>query len=264
MGNTPMRILILGGTTEASALAKLLEGDPRFTPILSLAGRTKTPATPGIAVRIGGFGGADGLAQWLAQSEIEAVIDATHPFAAQISANASAATAETGIPLCTIIRPPWQPVAGDRWLIVKTMEEAAGALGEAPRRVFLSIGRQTVGAFARAPQHTYLARLIEPPDTAPLPPRLTLLQHRGPFDLASETALLRNEHIDVVVSKNSGGSATYAKIEAARTLGLPVVMIERPDKAGPTLVYDAEEAFDWLIRRHAEPRAPSAACKPTA
>ncbi|WP_020084377.1 cobalt-precorrin-6A reductase [Hyphomicrobium zavarzinii] len=247
-----MRILILGGTTEASALAKRLEGDPRFAPTLSLAGRTKAPATPGIAVRIGGFGGAEGLAQWLAQSKTEAVIDATHPFAAQISANANAATIQAGIPLCTVIRPPWQPVAGDRWQTVKTVEDAADSLGKTPRRVFLSIGRQTIGAFTRAPHHTYLARLIEPPDTAPLPPLLTLLQHRGPFDLASEIALLRSERIDVVVSKNSGGSATYAKIEAARTLGLPVIMIARPHKANPAVVRDAEEALDWLIRHHAD------------
>lgn len=243
--------MILGGTSEASDLARRLADDDAIRPTLSLAGRTAQAAPHGIATRIGGFGGVDGLADWLAREDIDAVIDATHPFAARISANAHAAATRLGIPLCTILRPAWQPTPEDCWTAVPDVTAAAAALGGTPRRVFLSIGRQGVAAFATAPQHAYLIRSIEAPDSAALPPKVELIAARGPFDTASETELLRRKEIDVIVSKNSGGAATYAKILAARDLGLPVIMIDRPPKAAGHTVATAADAYAWLQeRRH--------------
>ncbi|MFI5002568.1 MAG: cobalt-precorrin-6A reductase [Reyranellales bacterium] len=241
-----MRVLILGGTTEASALARLLAGDPRFEATLSLAGRTLTPRAQPIATRIGGFGGAQGLAQFLRAQAIEAVVDATHPYADQISANAVAACAEAGIALASIVRPAWQSQPDDRWQVVPNADAAASALGQTPRRVFLSLGRLELHSFAGAPQHHYVARTIDPPQQAVLPPDISFLQARGPFDRTAETRLLRDEKIDVIVSKNSGGIATYPKIESARELGLPVVMIARPDKPVGHVVRSPEEAVAWL------------------
>jgi precorrin-6A/cobalt-precorrin-6A reductase len=246
-----MRILILGGTTEASALIRRLANDARFQPTLSLAGRTADPARHGIPTRTGGFGGADGLAQWISENAIDAVVDATHPFAPRISANAVAATSRLSVPLCTIIRPPWERQTGDEWHNVESTEAAAQALGAEPRRVFLGIGRQELDAFAAAPQHTYIARVIDRPGADHLPPKLTLITERGPFALDGEIALLKREGIDVVVSKNSGGAGTYAKIEAARALGIPVVMIARPHKATGDAVGSVEGAVLWLTRHHA-------------
>ncbi|AHB48203.1 cobalt-precorrin-6x reductase [Hyphomicrobium nitrativorans NL23] len=242
-----MRVLILGGTTEAVACAERLGSDPRFHPILSLAGRTRNPRQQGgIAHRVGGFGGAEGLAAYLAEERIDAVLDATHPFAAQISANADKATRACGVALCTLVRPPWVAETGDRWIGAATIEAAANALGEEPRRVFLAVGRQGVGAFRHMTQHAYIIRAIEQPEADALPPDTTLVQARGPFALQDEIELLTSHQIDVVVSKNAGGAATYAKIEAARSLGLPVIMIERPDTAGQNFVASAAEAVDWL------------------
>jgi precorrin-6A/cobalt-precorrin-6A reductase len=241
-----MRVLVLGGTTEASALAALLAGDPRFDATLSQAGRTSNPRPQPLATRIGGFGGVEGLARWLRDEKADAVIDATHPYAAQMSANAVTACARTGLPLGSIVRPPWLQQKDDSWRVVPTAEAAALALGKTPLRVFLSLGRQDLHAFASAPQHRYLARTIEVPEQAVLPPNLRILQARGPFDRDSEARLLEKEAIDVIVSKNSGGAATYAKIEAARELDLPVVMIARPDKPAGHVLGSPEEAVAWL------------------
>ena len=241
-----IRVLVLGGTTEAYALARLLAADARFEATLSLAGRTAAPKAQPIATRIGGFGGADGLAQWLTAQKTEAVIDATHPYADRISANAVAACRATGVRLVSIVRPAWQPVRGDRWHIVRDASEAARALGAEPRRVFLSLGRLDLHFFAAAPQHRYIARIIDPPQQADLPPDIAFLQARGPFDLAAERALLTGEKIDTIVSKNSGGSATYPKIEAARALGLPVIVIARPDKPAGHIVDSPEAALAHL------------------
>jgi precorrin-6A/cobalt-precorrin-6A reductase len=249
-----MRILILGGTTEASELAQRLADDTRFEATLSLAGRTSAPRRQPLETRVGGFGGADGLADFLSARTIDAVIDATHPYAAQISANAVAACKQTCIPLASVVRAPWQAHADDRWQEVASTEAAAQALSAAPRRVFLSLGRQDLHLFAAAPQHHYISRLIEPPQQATLPPRLVLLRQRGPFDLEAERRLLQDERIDVLVSKNSGGSATYPKIEAARTLELPVIMIARPEKPMGHRVADAEEAVAWLGHLQHSPR----------
>ena len=241
-----MRVLVLGGTTEASALAKLLAGDARFNATLSLAGRTSNPKAQPLGTRIGGFGGVEGLIHWLRDEKADAVIDATHPYAAQMSANAVAACTQAGLPLGTIVRPPWRRLEDESWRVVPTAEAAAAALGKTPLRVFLSLGRQDLHAFASAPQHRYIARTIEIPEQAALPPNLKILQARGPFDRDSEAKLLSDEEIDVIVSKNSGGTATYAKIDAARELDLPVIMIARPDKPAGHLLGSPEEAVAWL------------------
>jgi precorrin-6A/cobalt-precorrin-6A reductase len=253
MDQASMRVLILGGTTEASDLAHRLADDRRFEMTLSLAGRTLSPRMQPVRTRIGGFGGADGLVAWLGQEKIHAVVDATHPYADQISSNAVAACTRLAIPLASIVRPAWQPQSGDRWFTVASAEAAADALGREPRRVFLSVGRIELAVFARSPHHHYLARMIDPPDDVALPPDIRLIFDRGPFDRRAETALLRQEKIDVLVSKNSGGAATYAKIEATRELGIPVVMIARPHKLRGNAVANAEGAVtlleQWLAHR---------------
>jgi precorrin-6A/cobalt-precorrin-6A reductase len=242
-----MRVLILGGTMEASELARLVAGDARFEATLSLAGRTASPRPQPLTTRSGGFGGVEGLAKFLADDKIAAVIDATHPYAAQISANVVAACDRVRLPLASLVREAWVPEPSDVWHAVASTQEAVQALGARPRRVFLSLGRQELHLFAAAPQHRYIARLIELPQQEKLPPDLVLLRQRGPFDREAERRLLCDEGIDVIVSKNSGGTATYAKIEAARALGLPVIMIARPHKPAGFVVESAEEAVAWLV-----------------
>ncbi|MGJ4944879.1 cobalt-precorrin-6A reductase [Bradyrhizobium sp. HKCCYLS1011] len=241
-----MRILILGGTTEASELARLLAGDARFQPTLSLAGRTTSPKPQPIPTRIGGFGGVAGLEAWLRDNAIAAVIDATHPYAAQISAHAVAACRAVSLPLASIVREPWRREDADRWIEVDTPQDAAAALGGEPAHVFLSLGRLELAAFGAAPQHHYIARTIDPPGDVPLPPDIRFVYERGPFDDANEDAFLRRERIQAVVSKNSGGAATYPKIAAARRLQIPVVMIARPDKPGGVPLDGAQAALRWL------------------
>jgi precorrin-6A/cobalt-precorrin-6A reductase len=244
-----MRVLILGGTAEASALAKLIAGDNRFQPTLSLAGRTASPATPPIPYRIGGFGGSEGLAAWIKAERISAMVDATHPFAARISANALRAADATGAAFVSLIRPAWTAQDGDQWTLVPSPEAAAAALGASPRTVFLATGRLELPAFAAAPQHSYIARVIDHPGDVALPPHIDFIYDRGPFDAAAEARLLKERRADIVVSKNSGGAATYGKIQAARSLRLPVVMIERPHKAARHTVSDAAQAMRWLESR---------------
>ena len=239
-----MRVLILGGTSEASALVKGL--DPRWDATLSLAGRTSAPKPEPVRTRIGGFGGPEGLAGWIAQHRIAVVVDATHPFAARISRNAAKACEATGAALLAIRRPAWMRQDGDRWTEVDDMENAVAALGAAPRRVFLTVGRLDVGAFACAPQHDYLVRAIEPIGDALPVPRLTEISARGPFDEGAETALLMDRRIAMLVTKNSGGPATYAKVAAARALGLPVVIVRQPQKPDVAQVADADGALAWL------------------
>ncbi len=249
-----MRVLILGGTTEASALARLIAGDARFDATLSLAGRTVAPRAQPIATRIGGFGGTEAMARWLRDEKIEAVVDATHPYADQISANAVSACGAVGLPLASIVRPPWTAQPGDNWQSVPSADAAARAIGEISQRVFLSLGRQELGAFASAPQHHYLGRSVDRPQGVALPPDIRILLARGPFAIEAEMRLLRDEKIEVLVSKNSGGDAIYAKIAAARTLGLRVLMIARPDKPVGHPVASAEQAIAWLV--HATSRSP--------
>jgi precorrin-6A/cobalt-precorrin-6A reductase len=241
-----MRVLILGGTSEAANLAGQLAGDPAIAAVLSLAGRTGEPKPAPVPTRIGGFGGAAGLTRYLAEKRIDAVVDATHPFADTISRSAAEACRAAGVALLAIRRPPWHAGPGDRWIDVASMLDAAAALGDTPRRVFLTVGRLELAAFATAPQHHYLVRTIEPIGDALPVPSVTALQARGPFNEAEELGLLRAHAIDVVVTKNSGGSATYGKIAAARTLALPVVIVARPDKPDVEAVEDADAAFAWL------------------
>ena len=240
------KALILGGTTEATALARLLSGHSVIEASVSLAGRTKQPVLPPLPTRIGGFGGVDGLAAHLADTGIQAVVDATHPFADQISANAAAACARAGVPLLVLTRKPWAPGEGDRWIGVPDMAAAAEALRPLGDHVFLTIGRQEVAAFEAVPDKNYLIRAVDPPEPTPNLPRHTLILDRGPFTLEGELALLADNRIDVIVSKNSGGSATEAKLEAARRRGVPVVMVERPAGNGVAEVHDAPAALRWL------------------
>jgi precorrin-6A/cobalt-precorrin-6A reductase len=248
-----MRILSLGGTSEARALAQRVAGDAAYAATLSLAGRTRNPWLPPIAFRIGGFGGVDGLRDYLAAEKIEAVIDATHPFAVQMSENAGQACAAARVPLAVLTRPEWEAQDGDRWIVVDTIDAAVDALGEAPQRVLLTHGRLGLAAFARRPQHDYLVRTIDRPDNIEMLPKHRLILERGPFDRASELRLQRDERIDVIVSKNSGGAATYPKIEAARELGIPVVMIRRPKADAVTELFDVEAVMAWLGTHRAAP-----------
>ncbi len=238
--------MILGGTTEATALARALADEADVAPILSLAGRTSAPMVSPVPVRVGGFGGAEGLARYLADERIGAVIDATHPFAARISANVALACGNVGVPLLAIRRPAWERQDGDAWSEVDDMAGAARSLGESPRVVFLTIGRQEVSAFAGAPQHSYVVRSIEPVGDALPVPRLATIAARGPFDAEAEATLMHEAGIEIVVSKNAGGAATYGKIVAARRLGLPVVMVRRPAKPDVPRVADAGEALAWV------------------
>jgi len=243
-----MRVLILGGSGEARALASLIGGDMRFDVMVSLAGRTAAPAALPVPTRRGGFGGAEGLARFLREGQFDALVDATHPFAATISANAVAAAQRAAVPLATLARDPWTEAPGDRWIKVADMRAAADALGAVARRVFLTVGRLELGAFAAAPQHTYLARTIDLPQDTMLPAQLAIVQARPPFDADAEADFLATHRIDVLVSKNSGSADTYGKIVAARRLGLPVVMVERPAKPAGIVVSSPGETVAWLER----------------
>jgi len=248
-----MRLLILGGTAEANALAAALAGRADVAAILSLAGRTGDPAPSPIPRRIGGFGGPAGLRDYLKAERIDAVIDATHPFAARMSHHAAEACAAASVALLVFTRAPWERRSGERWIEVETMEAAVEALGSEPRRVFLTQGRSQLAPFASAPQHRYLIRAIEPPTDIDALPFHRLILSRGPFRLADEEALMRAENIDIVVSKNSGGEATHAKIEAARVLGIPVVMVQRPARPPVTRITQLDEVLAWIEAHRAPP-----------
>jgi precorrin-6A/cobalt-precorrin-6A reductase len=238
------RVLILGGTAEARMLAVRLAGRPDLEVTLSLAGRTASPAPQPVPVRRGGFGGAAGLADYLVGERIAALIDATHPYANVISANAVAAAREADVPSVALRRPPWTAVAGDRWIEVSDAGEAVRALGQAPRRVFVALGRQELAPFTH-PQHHYLIRSVDPVDP-PLPlPHVTYVTGRGPFSEPDDRALMTTHRIDIVVAKNSGG-ATYGKIGAARALGIEVVMLRRPQAPEAPAVETIDDAVAWL------------------
>ena len=213
---------------------------------LSLAGRTAEPAPQPVPVRRGGFGGAEGLARYLGDERIDILIDATHPYAAVISANAAAAAREAGVKLLALRRPAWEKCAGDNWLEVVTVEDAVRALGAAPRRVFLALGRKELRPFDSAPQHFYLVRSVDPVEPPLAVPRAQYITARGPFSEADDRALLEAHRIDIIVAKNSGGEATYGKIAAARTLGLPVVMLKRPMLPDVPSVATVDDALRWL------------------
>jgi len=246
-----MRMLILGGSSEASALARLLAADARFKATLSLAGVTREPLPAPIPQRVGGFGGVAGLVAYLRAERVEALVDATHPFARQMSMNAVAASERTGVPLLQLLRPPWTSVEGDHWVPVADMHAAAAALGEAPRRVFLTVGRKELAPFLAQPQHRYVIRSVDPPPPELMPRDSLAIAARGPFALEDERRLLAEHEIEVLVTKNSGGGATAAKLRAARERELPVVMVERPVLPLAERAADPDAALAWLLRLHA-------------
>lgn len=213
---------------------------------ISLAGRVERPKRQPLPVRIGGFGGADGLAAYLRDHQITHMIDATHPFAAQMSGNAVTANAQTGVPLIALTRPAWTPTAGDTWHNVPDIDGAVAALERPACRVMLAVGRMHLAAFAPNTQHFYLLRLVDPAQQPPPLPDHHALVSRGPFTLESDMALMREHGIDLVVSKNSGGAGAYAKIDAARRLGLPVIMIDRPALPARLEVATTAEVLDWV------------------
>jgi precorrin-6A/cobalt-precorrin-6A reductase len=197
-------------------------------------------------VRSGGFGGAEGLARYLRDKTIDVLIDATHPYADVISANAARAAALTGVPLVALRRAAWEKVSGDQWIEVESIAAAVAALGQAPRRVFLALGRKEIAPFAEAPQHTYLVRSVDPVDPPLAVPHAIYLTARGPFSEAEDRALLERHRIDVIVAKNSGGDATYGKIAASRALHLPVIMLQRPSLPEVEAVETVDGVLAWL------------------
>ena len=240
-----MRILLLGGTTEASLLARRLAKD-RVDAVFSYAGRTDAPVAQPLPTRIGGFGGPEGLARYLAEAGITHTVDATHPFAAQMSRNAVAACTAAGVPLCAFERAPWAAEAGDDWRHVTDLDGAVAALPERPAQVFLAIGRQSLEAFAAKPQHHYLLRLVDPPQK-PLPlPDTTVVIARGPFTEAADRELLARHRIGLIIAKNAGGTGARAKLDAARALGLPVVLIDRPKLPPRRIAGSVEEVMAFL------------------
>ncbi|MGW4392993.1 cobalt-precorrin-6A reductase [Streptomyces sp. NPDC004685] len=246
-----MHVLILGGTTEARRLAELLVAElPAGVRVTnSLAGRVASPKLPPGEVRIGGFGGADGLAAWLRAHQVDALIDATHPFAGTISFNAAAAAAVAHVPLLALRRPGWMPADGDDWHPVDSLTEAAQLLPALGRRVFLTTGRMGLAAFAGLDQLWFLMRSVDAPQP-PHPARMEALLERGPFTLDAERELIRRHRIDVVVTKDSGGAATAPKLAAAREARIPVVVVRRPPvPEGVAVAGTPDLAVAWL-REH--------------
>jgi precorrin-6A/cobalt-precorrin-6A reductase len=247
-------LLILGGTAQARELATTLTAGSAAAPagterriVSSLAGRVSTPRLPPGEVRIGGFGGVDGLLDYLVVQKISAVIDATHPFAARITSNAAEACRRAGVPLLIVQRPPWEPVAGDRWTPLPDLPAVARDLADRPAdlAVLLTTGRQGIAAFRDLPQR-FSARAVEAPEQKDLPARCELILERGPYSVAGERELFTRLGIDVLVTKNSGGPMTAAKLEAARELGLEVLIVARPGlPAGVAVVTDVPAAVSW-------------------
>ncbi|MFF3495865.1 cobalt-precorrin-6A reductase [Streptomyces sp. NPDC002795] len=236
-------VLILGGTTEARRLADALH--PRVRVTSSLAGRVAAPRLPAGEVRIGGFGGAEGMADWIRGHAVSAVIDATHPFAETISFNAARAAATAHVPLLALRRPGWVPGAGDDWREVASLAEAAEAVRGAGR-VFLTTGRMGLAAFAHVDDADFVVRSVDAPEP-PFPPRMEVLLDRGPFTLDGEREVLADRHVDVLVTKDSGGAATSPKLVAAREAGIPVVVVRRPPvPVGVPVATTVEAAADWL------------------
>ncbi len=238
------RVLILGGTAEARELAAAL--DARGVAVVSsLAGRVARPRLPAGEVRIGGFGGPDALARWLVEHEVAALVDATHPFAERISASAARAAPAAGVPLLRLERPGWSERDGDRWQWVDSLGEAATLIPQLGERAFLTTGRQGLAAFAPVESVWFLIRCVDPPQP-PLPPRHELLLDRGPYTLSGELALIDRHAIDLVVTKDSGGAHTAAKLGAARERGLPVIVVRRPPRADAVTVATVADALAWV------------------
>jgi precorrin-6A/cobalt-precorrin-6A reductase len=238
-------VLVLGGTAEARELAAALDLRPDTRVISTLAGRVARPRLPAGEVRLGGFGGADGLAAYLGQERVGAVVDATHPFAERMSASAAAACARAGVPLLRLQRPPFRSEAGDHLRRVATLEQAAALVPQVGGRVFLTTGRQGLAAFAGVADAFFLVRCVDPPE-ATLPPDHVLLLDRGPFTLAGELGLIDEHRLDVLITKDSGGGHTAAKLEAARTRGLAVIVVSRPPRPAGPAVASVAQALQWL------------------
>jgi precorrin-6A/cobalt-precorrin-6A reductase len=237
-----MRVLLLGGTAEARALAELLQ--PDVDVISSLAGRVPDPALPVGAVRIGGFGGVDGMRRWLADSGVDAVVDASHPFASTITAHAAQVCGEVRLPYLVLARPAWPP--GDAIVVDSDAAAADVVARQGYPRVFLTSGRSSVAAFTDV-DAWFLIRAVTAPDPGTLPRRREVLLSRGPYRYDDELALLRDHRIDAVVTKNSGGDMTRPKLDAAAALGVPVVMVDRPPlPQGVRTTSTVEQAADWV------------------
>lgn len=239
------RILILGGTTEARQLAERLAARDDLAATVSLAGRVKAIVPHPVPIRVGGFGGAEGLAAYLAAEHVDLLVDATHPFADQISRNAVKAAAAAGVSMLALRRAPWAKAPGDRWQEVDDISGAVAALGLVRRRVFLALGRQEVAAFAPASTHFYLVRSIDPIEGRPLADA-AYVEARGPFEVGDERALMEAHGIDTLVARNSGGLAGYGKIAAARALGLPVVLIRPPALGAAPAVESVDAAVEAI------------------
>ncbi|MCP9491821.1 MAG: cobalt-precorrin-6A reductase [Solirubrobacteraceae bacterium MAG38_C4-C5] len=247
------RILILGGTAEARELATELHAQGHHV-ITSLAGRVARPRLPVGEVRIGGFGGPDALATWLREHEIAALVDATHPFAQRISASAVRAADQAGVPLLRLERPGWTEGPGDRWHWVDDLEQAAARIPRLGARALLTTGRQGLSAFAGVSDAWFLIRCVDPP-ADPLPPRREILLDRGPYTLEGERTLIDSYEIDVVVTKDSGGHHTRAKLDAARARELPVILVRRPPRPEVDTVAGTDEVVAWVTAKsRARPR----------
>ncbi|MFJ6052807.1 cobalt-precorrin-6A reductase [Streptomyces sp. NPDC092307] len=241
-----LHVLILGGTTEARRLAEALAGDPACRVTTSLAGRVASPVLPPGETRVGGFGGVEGLAAWIVVHDVTHVVDATHPFAERMSFHAAEAAALTGVPLLALRRPGWTPEPGDDWIFVESLEEAAERLPGLGSRAFLTTGRMGLHTFAHLTDTWFLVRSVDPP-AAPVPPHLEVLLDRGPFTLDDERELIARHRIDVLVTKDSGGSATAPKLTAAREAGIPVLVVRRPAvPRGVPETGSVEAVQDWL------------------
>jgi precorrin-6A/cobalt-precorrin-6A reductase len=237
-----MRVLLLGGTSEGRALAACLH--PEVDVISSLAGRVPDPALPVGEVRIGGFGGVEGMRRWLVDSKVDAVIDATHPYAATITAHAAAVCDEMGLPYLVLARPAWPP--GDAIVVGSDAEAAKTVAAERYSRVFLTTGRSGTAAFVDVASW-FLIRAVTAPDVDTLPRRHRLVLSRGPYLYDDELALLRDHRIDALVTKNSGGQMTRPKLDAAAALGVAVVMVDRPPlPGGVTTVSTVDDAAAWV------------------
>lgn len=238
-------LLVLGGTTEATALCRVL-AERGLQATISFAGRVARPVRQPLPQRVGGFGGVEGLVSYLRAQNISHVVDATHPFAAQMSRNAVTACAHAGVPLVALTRAPWVAEPEDRWTSVPDMDAAVDALERPKEHVILAIGRMHLMDFAPHPQHFYLLRLVDPPEITPPFPDHRIVVDRGPFSLQGDLDLIRAHHISLVVSKNSGGTGAYAKLLAARRMGVPVIMIDRPQLPKRQELHSAEAVLDWV------------------
>jgi precorrin-6A/cobalt-precorrin-6A reductase len=244
-GSATIRALLLGGTGDANALAALL-ARAHIDAIYSYAGRTQIPLPHALPTRIGGFGGAAGLADYIRHERITHVVDATHPFAAEMSRHALEACEARNTPLIALERAPWTCIPGDNWIEVADTDAAVAALPHEPTRVFLAIGRQHIAPFAAKPQHAYTLRFVDAPDVAPPLPNAEVIVSRGPFTLQGDRELIGSRDINYLVARNSGGTGARAKIDAARELSIPVIMIARPALPERLRVERVDEVMAWL------------------